>query len=441
MKNIPGGRAHVLIPANEEIDLAEQMRMALRIMVTCFIYNNDIFNLITKYTQYGYPDFNVHAGMDYGEYIEYEIDDTVNESEFTSIGAVANNAAKIQSFSPCNYVYILDRYYNELPPDLRESFSELTNDEVEELKPKLKSSKVYKAKYNHILTEKEFEEISKDLEDIKTAVNEEANKLDISEMSFEEVNTKLDFSRLSRKVNKKTTAGVLCADIRGFTKLFNKSDSNLEDLSYIMQQIYDTMGETVNEQFGTKVQYQGDRVVAVFNDFKGSEDYRLRLLKTGMKLNEAIQGLNDNPDISEKLSNHKLRIGIGCSIGQIIATRLGMRSYKDNIILSEAADSADICEERYAENNKIVIGKQFYDEIKSEDGNKNLEYQILRDNFTAISTTGYYECSLTFSEFLKKVEEKQLEKASKIAKNSLSLGVLTNSAGESARVGVRPWRP
>lgn len=436
-----GGRAHVIIPVNEEEDLSEQMKEAIKVMVACFIYNNDIFNAIIKYSQYGYPDFKVHAGMDYGEFIEYEIDDNVNDPEYTTIGAVANNAAKIQSFAPRNNVYIMDRHYKELPTDIKDNFIELSEDEMVELKPKLKSSKVYKAKYSDVLTEEEIKGISDDLEDIKTAVEEEAKKLNISEMSFEESNTKLDFSRLSRRVNKKTAASVLCADIRGFTKLFNISDSNLEDLTYVMQELYATMGESVNEQSGTKVQYQGDRVVAVFNDFKDTEDYRLRLVKTGMKLIESIQELNDDPDISERLKNNKLRIGVGCAIGQVIATRLGMRSYKDNIILSESAVSANICEERYAENNQIVISKKFYDEIKEEADKGKLEYEVLRDAFTAISTTGYYQCSLILSEFLNKVEEKRTEKANKIAKQSLTANVVTSSTGGSARVGVRPWRP
>lgn len=435
-----GGRAHILIPINEDEDLPEQMKTALKLMVSCFVYNNDIFNSITKYSQYGYPDFIVHAGMDFGEYTEYEIDDRVNVPEFTTIGAVANNAAKIQSFAPSNCVYILDRYYRQLPSDIKDYFTELTEEEMEELSPKLKDSKVYKAKYNTILTEEEIDEITADLEDVKTSVNEEANKLNISEMSFEEAYTKLDFSRLSRKVIKKTTAGVLCADIRGFTKLFNKSDSNLEDLAYVMSELYSIMAEAVNDQSGTKVQYQGDRVVAVFNDFKDAEDYRLRLMKTGMKLNEAIQGLNNNPDISDKLGKNKLYIGVGCATGQVIATRLGMKGYKDNIILSEAADSADKCEERYAENNKIVVSKHFYDEIK-EEAKENLEYEVLKDSFSAINTTGYYQCSLTYSEFLDKVEEKRKEKAAMMAKKLLSAKVITNPAGETARVGVRPWRP
>ncbi|MDD2496794.1 MAG: adenylate/guanylate cyclase domain-containing protein [Desulfitobacteriaceae bacterium] len=435
-----GGRAHVLIPIKEEEDLSEQIKTSLKVMVACFIYNNDMFNSISKYSQYGYSDFKVHAGMDYGEYTEYEIDDKVNDPEFTTIGAVANNAAKIQSFAPCNYIYILDRYYKKLSSDIKECFTELSEDEMEELKSKLKNSKVYKAKYTAIYTKDEMEEISFDLEDIKTAVNEEANKLNISEMSFEEVNIKLDFSRLSRKVNKKMTAGVICADIRGFTKLFNKSDSNLEDLAYVMQELYDTMGNKVNEQSGTKVQYQGDRVVAVFNDYKDAEDFRLRLVKTGMQLNEAIQELNDNPEISERLGNNKLRVGVGCATGQLIATRLGMRSYKDNIILSEAADRADICEERYAESNKIVISKHFYDEIKEEAETENLEYEVLKEVFTSIGTTGYYQCSLTFSEFMNKMEEKRIEKAARIANKSFSLSVIKNATGESARVGLRPWR-
>lgn len=436
-----GGRAHVLIPVNDEKDIPEQMVEALKIMAACFVFNNEIFNSIGKYSQYGYPDFRVHVGMDYGDYVEYEIDDGVNELELTTIGSVANNAAKIQSFARVDNVYILDRLYNELPEAKKEIFEELSEDEMEELKPKIKSSKVYKAKYTQIFNEEELEAILGEMEEIKEAVNDEANELNISEMSFEEANTKLDFSRLSRKVNKKTLGGVLCADIQGFTKLFHKSDGNLEDLVYVLEKIYDIMGETVNEQSGTKVQYQGDRIVAVYNNYKDAEDYRLRMLRTGMKLIEEIRILNDDPDISEKLGSNTLRIGVGCSIGQVIATRLGMKKNKDNLILSEAAENADKCEENYAENNTVVIDKHFYDEIKDEADKGSIEYEVLRDEFTAISTSGYYELSLSLTEFEAKVEQKKVEKADEVAKNSLSVNEIKSSSGKSVRVGVRPWRP
>lgn len=59
---------------------------------------------------------------------------------------------------------------------------------------------------------------------------DEAKNLNISEISFEDVKVRLDFSGLSLSgKNKKFTGGVLCADIRGFTKLFNKSDNNLQE--------------------------------------------------------------------------------------------------------------------------------------------------------------------------------------------------------------------
>src|SRR5699024_7730054 len=92
--------------------------------------------------------------------------------------------------------------------------------------------------------------------------------------------------------NKRIEGGVLCADIRGFTKLFHLNDQNLKDLSEVMEEIYNIKGEVINDNDGTKVQYQGDRIVAVFNDYSGQEnDAIIRMLESAITLNTRIQRL------------------------------------------------------------------------------------------------------------------------------------------------------
>lgn len=432
------GRAHVYFEVDED-NKEETIENILKTVVACIYYNNKIFNELSKYKQYSYPNFKVHAGVDYGDFIEYEIEDEINDTEFTTVGAVANNSAKIQSYAKQDYIYILDRFYNELSSSLQNKFAELTEDERKNIKGKIKNSKIYKAHYNNIFDKEKMDELEEDLRDVESKVEEESKKLNITEISFEGARARLDFSGLSLSgKNKKFTGGVLCADVRGFTKLFNKSDNNLENLFEVMTEIYDIMGQTVSEYAGTKVQYQGDRIVAIFHDFADSSDYVIRLLKSAFALNEKIQQFNSREDIQEKLGNKDIYIGIGCSTGDIIATRLGSKGNKDNIILGEVGLNADNCEDKYAEKNNTVINKAFKDLIK--DKIDVVEYQILNEAFSSISTTSYYETSITLSDFNDKVDKKKEEKLNnKLASLLSSSPVINSVSGRKIQGAPRPW--
>lgn len=430
-----GGRAHVVFKINQD-DKETEIEEALKTTVACFIYNNNIFNAISKYTQYGYPNFNVHAGMDYGEYVWYEIVDGVNNNENTTIGGVANNAAKVQTFADKDYIYIVDKLYNKLTQSMKFKFSELDESEMEEINGKIRDSKIYKAKYNQIFDDAVMKEIEEKLEQVKEKVNEEANKLNISEIDFSDAKVKVDFSKLSINNNKKLDGGILCADIRGFTKLFNKNDSNLDDLCYVMEELYNVMGQAVNEEYGVKVQYQGDRIVALFNDIKSSTPLNLRMIQGAFKINERVQELNRRTDINEKLKKNNISVGIGCSSGNIIATRLGSNGEKANILLSDASKQADKCEDNYANKNTTVISKELYDEVVSAAKESNsIEFEVLKDVFSAISKTGYYSSNLTFSEFQDKINEKKEERANNIYKAKF----IKSSAGVAVNAQTRPW--
>lgn len=418
------GRAHIVFEMDaEDSEINEKL---LEIMVSCFIYNNDIFNNLGKYSQY--ENFEVHGGADYGEYYDYEILEEDGDNEFTSIGSVANISAKIQTYSKKDYIYVTKKFVDNLDKEIKDKFIELTEDEKKEFSSKIKVQKIYKAKYSNIFEEDKIEELRNSLDDIKTRVTEEANKLNLSEITFEGVNKKLSFSDLSLggKNKKIESCGVMCADIRKFTKLFNANGANLDNLKDVMKDIYSIMGETVSTYNGTKVQYQGDRIVAVFHDYGNEEEYIVRMMECSMTLKSKIQGLNDDEQIKEKLNNKTISIGIGCSIGKVIASRLGLRGNKDNIIIGEAYKTANKAEDDHAGEEEIVIWKSLKDEIDTkEEVTYNVKYTALQDIFDSISTTGYYVTKSTIDEFEEKIKEEKNK--SEDAQKQLS------------KNAVRPW--
>lgn len=420
------GRAHVVFEVNNDDKLEESI---LETICSCFIYVNKVFNNLDKYSQY--TKFSVHAGVDYGDYYDYEIEDT----EITSIGSVANISAKIQSYAPKNYIYATKKFIDKLNNPISDKFVRLDDYEYKELYSKVKIKNIYEIKYLDIFDDDRNNELFNDLEDIKNIVKDETKKINLKDIKFEEVTKKISFDNLSLRGKNKSIveAAIICADIRGFTKLFTVSDSNLDDLKDVMEKIYSIMGLVVEDFNGTLVQYQGDRLVAIYHDYDSEKEYIIRTIEAAITLKDKIIELSNNTDIKKKLNNKEISIGIGCSIGKVIATRLGRYGSKDNMILGEAYNYANKSEDEYANKKEIVIYKTLKEKIEliadSED-NENVKYEVLKDSFNSISTTGYYVTDITLDEYNNKVQESE--------DNKLKIEQLVNNKFNS-REGVRPW--
>ena len=336
----------------------------------------------------------------------------------------------------------MEKFIKKLPSELSNKFIELTDDEKDKLSGKLKSSKIYKVKYSDLFDSKKMSEIKDELNEVKDRVTEEANGLNLGDISFEGVYKRLSFDKLSLKgMNKRIDeAYVLCADIRGFTKLFNNSDSNLDNLKDVMESIYEIMGSVTNDTNATKVQYQGDRIIAVYNDFSGEEDALLRLIKGAFTLNSKIQYLNEDKEVKEKLNSRKIHIGIGCGMGKLIATRLGLNKSKHNMVLSEAYKDADKAEDKYAEKGEITIYKNIKEAIeKKDEDSEQLDYEVLLDLFTAISTTGFYKSDATIEEFNDKLSEKEQAQDKEIMNYAYNKKSIKSLSGALANTGLRSW--
>jgi hypothetical protein len=166
---------------------------------------------------------------------------------------------------------ITKNLFKHFDKSIKDKFEEYDD---EDLLKKLRIKKIYKVELNNIFENSKKEDIENSLETIFLKTKEESNKNNITDIKLENLRSKLIFEELSLKSkNKNFYSGVLCADINGFTKKFFDNDSNLDEMYKIMKEIFDLMKETINEFSGTKVQYQGDRIVAVFYDYTDKEDF------------------------------------------------------------------------------------------------------------------------------------------------------------------------
>ncbi len=409
------GRAHIYIEQLDDESDTDFNQRVLDINVALFKFSYDVFNEISKYSSY--TKFKFQAGVDYGEFYKHDIDDL---DEFTTIGPVANVSAKITNFAGNKTIYITDEARKKLPKDEKEHFKLLDEDKLKEIQEKLKGNpSIYSAAYTDLTVS---EKVTKLMDSLKEECNKTANSLNLSDMTFEDATSKINFSRLSRKKNKQITAGILYGDLRGFTKLFNVSGNNLDNLSLVLKEVYKEFDAAIEEKDGVRVQFQGDRIVAIFNSFTDEPQLDIiRMFEAALILKNKINAISDT--YSEELGNKKLKIGIGLCYGEYYATRLGLRSYKDNIVLGFTAAKGDKAEDEHADDQEIAVTKEFkekVDELKDESDKS----QVILNSLTPISTTGYYKTTISQDEFETKVAEQ--EEINKVA-DYASVNILTAS--------------
>jgi class 3 adenylate cyclase len=424
------GRVHVYIEKLDDENDEQYKLRAKRLILSCFTFCYDVFNELGVYSRY--TKFKLQGGADYGEYYKYEIEDL---DEFTTIGGVANIAAKITNFAFSGYIYITDEAYDFIPDSEQDNFTKLDDDELQEIHERLKGSpSIYKAKYTSLTMDDviknlmdDLEEYCKDIADVK-----------LDEIKFESARAKIDFSRLNRKKNKHVTGCIQFADIRGFTKLFNVSDSNLDDLFAVLQMLYQKLNDCVDLADGVRVQFQGDRIVAVFNSFSDESDEDIiRAFEASLKIKDEVECINNEK--CDELGRHKLKIGIGISFGEFYATRLGIRHNMDNLVLGSIVKKSDIAEDKYADNNEIVVTKEYKDKV-DELSTDSIKCKVILENLTSISTTGYYKTTVSFSDYESRVKElidEQEANAKEVTGAAIAAKSITTNIGKERT--LRPW--
>lgn len=360
--------------------------------------------------------FTIGVGADLGDFTEFEFSDPDSEiTEMTTIGSPANRAAKLQSNCSDGEILVSREVYNSLPYEIKNEFfgdGQLSS----KLAKKYAELTVYKADYIDVedaLPEKYFNRRDNVFEYTK----EQANNIKIGEISFSDATMPIDFTNLSLKNSKHLNdSAVLYADIRGFT---NKVDEgHLPDIKQLVQQVLKGMNKCVRQYDGVHVQFQGDRESAVYNSFsKETDNVALRALFSAMRMIDMVN------DINEDRNEDRVDIGIGLSLGDTFATRVGLKNHKDNVLMGETVKEADIAEDDVAGiNNKteLVVTADLYNYISEF---KNNYVKAIKTIFSPrkVENKLYYVCSIGYKQFQKKLIDNEREQNAHNAKRNTDL--------------------
>ena len=387
------------------------------LQVICFANSlaEYMHNSISKFKNL--DQFTIGAGADLGDFTEFVFSDPESQlTEMTTIGSPANRAAKLQSNCSDAYMLFSKEVYNSLPSDIKSVF---WGDGLlsAKLAKKYAELTVYKSLYGSVeelLPEKYFDR----RENAFKYTSDQANSNNIGDIEFSDAKSMLDFTNLSLKKSKHLTdAAVLYSDIRGFT---NKVDEErLSDIKQLAQHVLKGMNKAVRQHDGVHVQFQGDRESAIFNRFNDEkDDFALRALFCAMHMLDMVD------DINQVRNENRLDIGIGISLGDTFATRVGMRNNKDNVLMGETVKEADTAEDDVAgvhmENSRteVVVTSDLYSYLIT---NQQDYSKSLKEIFSQRKVGGkvYYVCVTGFKDFQKKlIEHERDDNATNAKKNT-----------------------
>ena len=230
-----------------------------------------------------------------------------------------------------------------------------------------------------------------------------AEKNNLGAVNFSDARVPVDFEQLSLLNAKKVNGVMLYADIRNFTQKVDNTP--LDEIETFTERVLKGMYCCVNSNDGLHVQFQGDRESGIFHHFKEREEnFIIDALITAMKLLDFVDAENNS-------KNHKehLDIGIGCSIGDIYFSRIGIKNNKFNIAMGETVQEADYAEDIIAGSfgrptSEIAITKELFKAL----GNCNSkiattikkEFRQCGDNF--------YICTTRYSTIKSEIEPNSL---------------------------------
>lgn len=327
-------------------------------------------------------NYEIGVGVDYGDFTIFTFEENnTGIEEITSIGYPANRAAKLQSITKSGKVAISNNVHDMLASDLHRVFF---GRELEYQSATLRYTEMK-------VSDCELEELEELFADEDYDADEEfarnrANKIDIKEVKFADSRKKVDYSELTLRNNRQIEGIMLFADIRGFTKKFDPEGENLPKMKKATEKILNALYQCVRDEDGVHVQFQGDRISAFFHEHNSDEgDYIIRAYKCALSIIDAVSELNQSKEIKDALGDQKLCVGIGCSTGDIYATRLGMKNQKDNVAMGQTVREADFAEDNVAgvgvgaNSTEIAVTEECYNRLSDS---KNPLSKVIKDTFS-----------------------------------------------------------
>jgi class 3 adenylate cyclase len=296
-----------------------------------------------------YDPFKIAGGADIGDVIGTR-NGSRGDRELLFLGPAANRSAQI--VGSAGRLRITSDLYDALPDDLR-GVCEKVDDDLYRVKA------VAQGDLDDLL---EARSIGWDREESAERIKEDKKRFPLKDVSYGSANKLIDMDALSIHNNKRVLAASVYADISGFTAYVDgvETEEETKEALRVFHAIRKELATVVKiDHEGVRVQYQGDRVQALFHLPKDEEE------GIATEAVEAAVGLQSSIEhsIKEALPEaDDLGLAVGVDIDTTLASKLGTRGHRDRMCVGMSVENAAELEER-SEGGRIAITQRVYEAL------------------------------------------------------------------------------
>lgn len=147
----------------------------------------------------------------------------------------------------------------------------------------------------------------------------------------------------------KRVVTILFADISGFTELSERLEP--EEVSEIMNTVFDAMTDVIVENGGTIDKYIGDCLMALFGAPRSYGDDAERAVKSALQLQDEVGKLSKR--FEEEIES-KLEIRVGLNTGMVVAGFVGGQGHRNYTVMGDAVNLASRMETACARGRVLV---------------------------------------------------------------------------------------
>lgn len=296
-------------------------------------------------------DMELMGGADIGHAIGTRNGEK-GDRELLFLGSPANHAAKIMR---PGLLRVAARLYDKLPCDLQAWCSKQNDGDYLVSAPCQDALDAALEEYD---IEWDRKASAKRLEDDKT-------QFPLCDIEYSDAKVKVDFDLLSIRNNKRLKAVSLFADVSGFTAFIDAADTEAKQqvALRVFHLIRREMAVVVGTDYeGVRIQFQGDRVQAVFHV---PVDDEAKYCEEAVSASGGLQSsLEDviKPMFPEMPVVKALKLAIGCDSGRTLGSSLGTRGHRDRICLGRPVEDAAEREEDL-DGGQTGISAGIYNEL------------------------------------------------------------------------------
>jgi class 3 adenylate cyclase len=347
-----GSKLHALFfrPIDNAEEIAARavlLQMVLRYFV-CNIFNPEFPKL---------PNLSVSGGADIGNAIGTK-NGHRGDRELLFLGTPANYAAKI--LTGADSLRATTAIYDALPGSLQSYFTEIQDSRLNVTVYEMDAVPVDEMDA-HL---KEYG-IEWDPDASLQRLKDDKATFPLNQIEYSDAEVLIDLDSLGITNNKRVLAASVFGDVSGFTAYIDNAvgQNNGMDALRVLHAIRKEMASIVKHDCsGLRVQFQGDRVQALFHLPKRDEtSIAIRAVDTAIALQSSMELV-----IKTLLTEAKdLGMAVGSSIGTTLVSKLGTHGHRDRICIGDAVEDAATIQEGSA-GGEIAIPSHIHEHLDED---------------------------------------------------------------------------